>query len=122
MAPVLTAEDVVRRIAAESPLSTSAAVWHSAGVDSRDRPAVWRTIPSRAPGQANAMLPEIGASAVTSRCTVFRRLLAGAVGCSAPMAFFRGVSFCYGRASARYAPAGKELRWKRIGLSHSVMA
>src|SRR5260370_10071207 len=82
MALVLTAEDVRGRIAAASPLSTSAAVWHSAGADSRDRPAVWRTIPSRAPAQANATVPEIGASAGTSRCTVFRRLLAGAVGCS----------------------------------------
>src|SRR5260370_31559146 len=49
-------------------------------------------------------------------CTVFRRLLAGAVGCSAPTAFFRGVSFCYGRASARYAAAGKEMRGEKIGV------
>jgi len=55
MAQILTAEDVVRRIAAECVCRRARWRRHSVGAGSRDRSAIWRAIPGAAASAAAAI-------------------------------------------------------------------
>ena len=68
MAPILTAEDVVRRIAAECAyVDDRGRGWHSDQTGGGDRAAIWRAIPSGTAAAATEALFETAAAPVKAR-------------------------------------------------------